>query len=186
MSVLAPQPNVTQQRPTAVSPRKVVGVGGPHATPRRLAVALAGIVATVFACRPLPASPAQDYMLHCMGCHGTEAQGIPGKVPPLANALSRFMRTPAGRDYILRVPGAANSALSNEQLAAVLNWLAVTYDQGTSRNGSHAGKTPAIPAPFTAAEIASVRHIPLVSVLATRNTVVRDLAKSGPAPPPQY
>ncbi len=25
------------------------------------------------------ASPAQDYMLYCMGCHGAEAQGVPGK-----------------------------------------------------------------------------------------------------------
>ena len=70
------------------------------------------------------ANPAQDYILNCMGCHGTEAQGIPGKVPPLANALSRFMRSPEGRNYVLRVPGAANSALSDQQLAAVLNWLA--------------------------------------------------------------
>ena len=29
------------------------------------------------------ASPAQDYMLYCMGCHGSQAQGVPGRVPPL-------------------------------------------------------------------------------------------------------
>src|SRR3954453_20459132 len=78
------------------------------------------------------ANPAQDYTLNCMGCHGNEAQGIPGKVPPLANALSRFMRSPEGRNYVLRVPGATSSALSNEQLAPVLNWLAVTYDSSAS------------------------------------------------------
>ena len=123
------------------------------------------------------ANPAQDYALNCMGCHGTEAQGIPGKVPPLANALSRFMRSPEGRNYVLRVPGAANSALSNEQLAAVLNWLAVTYDSSASATQ---------PAPFTSTEVAAVRHQPLLSVLATRSAVVHNLATTGPSPPPRY
>ena len=123
------------------------------------------------------ASPAQDYMLNCMGCHGTEAQGVPGKVPPLANALSRFMRTPEGRNYVLRVPGAANSALSDTQLAAVLNWLAVTYDSKAATDQ---------PAPFTSQEVSLLRHRPLVSVLATRSAVVRNLATTGPAPPTSY
>ena len=123
------------------------------------------------------ANPAQDYALNCMGCHGTEAQGVPGKVPPLANALSRFMRSPEGRNYVLRVPGAANSALSNEQLAAVLNWLAVTYDSSASATQ---------PALFTSTEVAAVRHQPLLSVLATRSAVVHNLATTGPSPPPRY
>jgi len=89
----------------------------------RLAVALApGAFAAA-----VPASPAQDYTLYCMGCHGAQAQGVPGKIPPLAGSVSLFMRTPEGRDYVLRVPGAANSALPDAQLAAVLNWLAETY-----------------------------------------------------------
>ena len=74
------------------------------------------------------ANPAQDYMLFCMGCHGAQAEGVPGKVPPLAHSLGLFMRTAAGRNYLLRVPGASNSALSDAQLAAVLNWLAQQYN----------------------------------------------------------
>ena len=123
------------------------------------------------------AGPAQDYTLNCMGCHGTRAQGVPGKVPPLANALSRFMRTPEGRNYVLRVPGAANSALSDTQLAAVLNWLAVTYDSNAATGQF---------APFTSQEVSRLRHEPLVSVLATRSAVVRNLATTGPAPPTSY
>jgi cytochrome c553 len=121
-------------------------------------------------------SPAQDYMLYCQGCHGEQAQGVPGKVPPLAGSINRFMRTPEGRDYLLRVPGAANSALSDEQLTAVLNWLAGRY--------APAGEPPA--APFTVAEVARVRHTPLANVLATRAAVVRALAASGPSPPDKY
>lgn len=124
------------------------------------------------------ASPQQDYVLYCMGCHGAQAEGVPGKVPPLAHALGRYMRTPAGRNYVLRVPGAANSVLSDSQLAAVLNWLAQTFDgEELTQNNV---------APFSTAEVTGLRHSPLPSVLATRSTVVRDLATSGLAPPASY
>ena len=96
------------------------------------------------------AGPAQDYTLYCMGCHGAQAQGVPGKIPPLAGALARFMRTPEGRNYVLRVPGAANSALADAQLAAVLNWLAERYSAPDEPRPlpwtrSHACATPPLP-----------------------------------------
>jgi len=116
-------------------------------------------------------------MLYCMGCHGTLAQGVPGKVPPLANSLGKYMRTPAGRSYVLRVPGAQNSALSDQQLAAVLNWLATTYsaeDLGAD-----------VPL-FTTAEVTALRHSPLAAVLEARREVIRGLAAGGSAPPAEY
>jgi mono/diheme cytochrome c family protein len=118
------------------------------------------------------ASPAQDYALHCMGCHGATAAGVPGKVPPLAATLVQFMRSPAGRSYVLRVPGASNSVLTDVQLAEVLNWIAGQFggDQVT-----------ALPAPFTAQEVAAHRHTPMAGVLATRREVVRELVASGAA-----
>jgi len=122
------------------------------------------------------ASPQQDYMLYCMGCHGAQAQGVAGKVPPLAGALARFMRTSEGRNYVLRVPGAANAALSDAQLAAVLNWLAERY-----RVAQEAPATP-----FTAEEVSAVRHTPLADVQATRREVVGALAASGAAPAAEY
>jgi cytochrome c553 len=140
----------------------------------RRAAAVACVV-TAFVSMAAQASPAQDYILNCMGCHGTQAEGVPGKVPPLANVLSRFMRTAAGRNYILRVPGAANSALSDAQLAAVLNWLAVTYDSPATNL-----------TPFSSEEVSAVRRRPLISVLATRSAVVRSLAATGSAPAAQY
>jgi mono/diheme cytochrome c family protein len=122
------------------------------------------------------ASPAQDYLLYCMGCHGAAAQGVAGRVPPLAVELARFMRASVGRDYVLRVPGAANSVLSDAQLAAVLNWLAATYP---------AADVPT-PAPFTAEEVTRTRHTPLADVGAARREVLRQLAADGPAPAPDY
>jgi cytochrome c553 len=124
------------------------------------------------------ASPQQDYILYCMGCHGAQAEGVPGKVPPLAHALGRYMRTAAGRDYVLRVPGAANSVLSDSQLAAVLNWLAQTFDRDELTQNN-------VP-PFSTAEVTGSRHSPMPSVLATRSVVVRDLEATGPAPPASY
>jgi len=144
----------------------------------RFAAACAFVVACAFAAAAAQASPQQYYILFCMGCHGPQAEGVPGKVPPLANSLARYMRTAAGRNYILRVPGAANSVLTDAQLAGVLNWLAQTFD-GEELDKSHA-------ALFTTEEVTGLRHSPLQSVLATRSAVVRDLAATGLAPPARY
>ncbi|MGN6453455.1 MAG: cytochrome c [Steroidobacteraceae bacterium] len=140
------------------------------------AAPLSAALAASFIAPALCASPAQDYMLYCMGCHGAQAQGVPGKIPPLAVSLALFMRTPEGRNYVLRVPGAANSALPDAQLAAVLNWLAISY-------GAPDGPPPA---PFTVSEVSSVRRMPLADVQARRREVIATLAASGAAPPAQY
>ena len=140
----------------------------------RLALAVA--LATAAFTAAVRASPAQDYMLYCMGCHGAQAQGVPGKIPPLAGSVSLYMRTAEGRDYVLRVPGAANSALPDAQLAAVLNWLAESY-------GAPGGPRPV---PFTVDEVTRVRHTPLVDVQARRREVIRAQAATGAAPATQY
>jgi len=141
--------------------------------PRCLSAALS--VAAAFASTAL-ASPAQDYMLYCMGCHGAEAQGVPGKIPALAGNLGRFMRTPDGRNYVLRVPGAANSALPDDRLAAVLNWLSQQYP----------APHETAPAAFTEAEVANARRTPLANVQQTRRAVLEALSATGSAPPASY
>jgi cytochrome c553 len=141
------------------------------------AVATTAAAATTFFVPAAHASPHQDYVLYCMGCHGPEAEGVPGKVPPLAHSLGRYMRTPAGRDYVLRVPGAANSVLSDEKLAGVLNWLAQTFNADELSND--------VPL-FSTAEVTGLRRTPLPSVLATRREVVSALAATGIAPPASY
>lgn len=143
----------------------------------KASIAWAARVLAALASGSVMASAQQDYMLFCMGCHGPEGRGVPGKVPPLADSLNRFMRTAAGRDYVLRVPGASNSALDDAQLAAVLNWAAATFDSS--------GKPLAV-APFTADEVSRVRHHTLQQVQATRAAVVKALAASGVAPPASY
>jgi len=96
--------------------------------------------------------------------------------PPLASSLALFMRSAEGRNYLLRVPGAANSVLTDAQLAAVLNWLAASYGAP--------GEAP--PVPFTVAEVTQVRRTPLPDVQARRREVIRALAATGAAPATQY
>jgi mono/diheme cytochrome c family protein len=138
---------------------------------------LCGLIALATLGADARASPAHDYMLHCMGCHGATAEGVPGKVPPLAHTLIEFMRSAAGRIYVLRVPGASNSTLTDAQLADVLNWIAARFG-GEQLSASVAR--------FTAAEVAAHRHVPMAAVQATRREVVRELAASGSAPADDY
>src|ERR1700679_4377735 len=123
------------------------------------------------------ANPAQDYMLYWMVGRAPQAEGVPGKVPPLAHALGLYMKPPAGRNYVLRVPGAANSALSDSELAAVLNWLAVTYSAG-----EFSSDTPM----FTPPQAQKLAPVPLESVLAARGEVIGAMAAAGQAPPLEY
>ncbi len=145
--------------------------------PVRPLLALAGVLLCAgLAQTSSAASPAQQYMLYCMGCHGVHGRGVAGKVPPLTS-LGRFMRSASGRNYVLRVPGAASSALSDADLAAVLNWAAHTFDDAAQASA---------PKPFTVEEVSRARHHPLDAVLEARRAVVRELAESGAAPPAEY
>jgi len=148
-------------------------MAGAHAAGRMLCAlaAMLGVSAGALA------SPHDDYILQCMGCHGATAEGVPGKVPPLAHTLIQFMRSPAGRSYVLRVPGASNSTLSDAQLAAVLNWIATRFG---------AEPLPPSTSAFTTQEVAAHRHTAMASVQATRREVLQELAASGSAPAEDY
>jgi hypothetical protein len=67
--------------------------------------------------------PQVNYMLNCMGCHVEDGSGAPGKVPSLRNTLVRFAQTSAGRRYLVQVPGTSQSALSDREIAELLNWM---------------------------------------------------------------
>lgn len=100
---------------------------------RRRAVLAAGVLAAVAA--PALADPRADYLLHCAGCHLADGRGSPGSVPSLAGPLGRIAATPAGRDYLARVPGASQAPISDEALAAVLNWVLLEFNRETLADG---------------------------------------------------
>lgn len=112
----------------------------------------------------------QHWVLNCMGCHTATGAGIAGKVPPLANALGYFEHLPEGREYLMRVPGASNSALSDQQLADVLNWLLTTM------NGD---LLPKDFKPYTAAEVAAHRRPAFDDVATIRARLIRELHERG-------
>jgi len=77
------------------------------------------------------ADPRGDYLLHCAGCHLADGRGSPPAVPSLAGPLGRIVSSPAGRDYLARVPGAAQAPISDADLAAVLNWVLLEFNRAT-------------------------------------------------------
>ena len=108
--------------------------------------------------------PAVNYQLHCMGCHLADGSGQPGRVPSVRRTLVLFSQSPEGRDYVARVPGVAQSPLSNEDTAALLNWMA--------RNLSDLKLPPGV-ADYSAAEIQGLRARPLVTVKPIRARLLR-------------
>ena len=112
----------------------------------------------------------ESWVLNCMGCHTADGSGIPGKVPPLRDSLGHFVSLPEGREFVMRVPGAANSALSDAELANVLNWVLGTMNAQTR---------PASLKPYTADEIAVHRRPALTDVARVRARLVKQLQANG-------
>jgi mono/diheme cytochrome c family protein len=111
------------------------------------------------------ATPELDYMLHCQGCHLADGRGSPGAVPSLIG-VGRFLATSRGREYLIRVPGSAQSPLSDAELAALLDWLIPRFDPDTAAAGFR---------PFDAAEVARWRRPPLTDVETLRAALLREL-----------
>jgi len=109
------------------------------------------------------ASPRIAYMLDCQGCHGANGQGVPGKVPDMRRSVAVLAATAAGRRYLVEVPGAAQSPLSNAGLARVLNWIIHHFS---------AVPVPKGVKPFTSKEVASYRATPLTEVTAVRRRLL--------------
>lgn len=131
------------------------------------AIGLVGLTANN-APDPEKLSPRMNYVLHCQGCHLPDGSGMKGKVPDMRGELGLFARLPEGRDYIGRVPGAANAHLSDAQLARVLNWLVL--EMGPAGAGPFK--------PYSAEEVGMLRRDRLQKVRAIRESL---LAQTRPA-----
>lgn len=122
--------------------------------------------------------PAQvAYLTSCGGCHGIEGVSAPHAVPTLRGLTGSFLCTRQGRDYLVRLPDVALTALSDRMLTAVLNF--VVFDLGAPVAGG--GKAR----PYTVAEVARLRRRPLTDtgLTAYRNRVVAALAARCAVPP---
>ena len=131
----------------------------------RIALALIAAAFSLAAARPAPGETAQiHYMLQCQGCHLADGTGAPGAVPSFENFVGKFLAVPGGREYLVRVPGSAQSPLSDRELADVLNWIVRAF-------GPEA--IAAAFEPFSAEEVARVRNPPLTDVESVRRGLLR-------------
>ncbi len=101
----------------------------------------------------------ENYLLHCMGCHGEAGTGLEGHVPSLRGLLARLAADPQGRRYVLGVPGVTQSSLDAQLLAEVLNWSVREFSEPPLAQRVK---------PFGSAEIAAARTKPLLEVADTR------------------
>jgi mono/diheme cytochrome c family protein len=110
-----------------------------------------------------------NYMLNCQGCHGPDGAGAAdGVVPTMKDFVGKFLEVAGGREFLVRVPGSANAALSDARLAEVLNWMLPKISPA---------EIPADFAPYTAAEVATLRRQPLADVAAVRAALVAKMAR---------
>jgi len=145
---------------------------------RVIASFAAAVSAGVLAAPPPSTGRAQlNYTLNCMGCHGADGTGAPGRIPAFPGSIGRFMRLPEGRAYLMHVPGASNSMLSDADLADVLNWLLIRFGSDDLPNDV---------AWFTAEDLSRGRRPAITAVRAEREAIVSKLAALGPAPPSEY
>lgn len=105
------------------------------------------------------ASPRINYLLHCSGCHLPGGEGAPPNVPTMHNELGRMMSVPAMRAYLVRVPGSAQSNLSDTELTEVVNWMLQEFNAAT---------LPADFEPLSTEEVSSARKEILANPLQYR------------------
>lgn len=107
----------------------------------------------------LAADPQASYILHCSGCHVADGSGSAGRVPSVRDSLAALAASAAGRRFLVQVPGAAQSPLSDAELAQVLSWMV--------RSLSDRPVSPDF-RDFSAEEVARYRKTPLTDVRGTR------------------
>ena len=137
-----------------------------------------GLAAAILFCAsPASAAPAlpelttpqSDYVEHCSGCHGMQGNSAPAEIPVLRDRVGYFMCTREGREYLIRLPNVAYSAITdNQQLADMMNFVVF---------GLGGNSAPKDAKPFVAAEVAKLRTRALgtQSLIAARAEVVNGM-----------
>lgn len=108
-------------------------------------------------------SPSINYMLHCQGCHLPGGVGHPGIVPNMRDRVGLFLRSKAGRAFLVQVPGVAQSSLNDADLAAVMNWMLPEFDPTNVKPDFKK---------FTAAEVGKYRPIPMRDLSQRRRAIL--------------
>ncbi len=121
---------------------------------------------------PDAAATRLNYQIHCRGCHSPTGAGA-GSVPQLEGHMGTFLNSQQGREFLVRVPGAATSALGDADLAEVLNWMILEFG-GAS--------VPEDFQPYTADEVGRLRSAPLNEIINYRSQVLAAINATPPTP----
>jgi mono/diheme cytochrome c family protein len=107
-----------------------------------------------------------NYQLFCQGCHTPDGVGAMA-VPRMKDQVGYFLATPAGREYLVRVPGSATSALSDADLAEVLNWIVREFAGASAPEEFER---------YSAGEVGRLRQQPLNEVEQYRSQLLAEIA----------
>ena len=111
-----------------------------------------------------------------MGCHYPDGSGERGRVPSLRDTLVPFAAVKDGRRFMIQVPGVAQSSLSDEDVARLLNWMVFNLSAAT---------VPPDFVAFSTEEVAAARHEPLPAVKAKRAWLLDGIAAGALDTPPR-
>jgi len=118
-------------------------------------------------------TPATNWQLQCVGCHLPDGEGSRrGDTPRMKGFVGHFLKVEGGREFLVRVPGASQSALSDAQLAALLNWL-------LREDGMAGASMPAQHTPYTGEEISAIRRNTILNLPATRTGLIKQMRGLG-------
>ena len=115
-----------------------------------------------------PARAHFHYQYYCQGCHTPD--GVGGRsVPKMKDHVGTFLQSQRGREYLVRVPGSATSAMNDAELAEVLNWIILEFS-GPSADDSFQR--------YTAEELGRLRQSPLNEVDRYREQLLLEIANN--------
>ena len=60
-----------------------------------------------------------------------DGSGLKNVVPDLHGTIGRMVAEPAGREYMVRVPGSAQAPVSDQKLTEIINWMLVEFSSET-------------------------------------------------------
>jgi cytochrome c553 len=111
-----------------------------------------------------------DYMLNCQGCHLPQGEGFPARgVPQIKDSMGKFLKVEGGREFLVQVPGASLSDLSDQRLADVLNWMLRTFSPNELEKTFEA---------YSAIEVNLLRKSPLTNVNELRRQLIEKIVEN--------
>ena len=112
-----------------------------------------------------PSEPSYNYKLFCQGCHLPDGTGVLGEVPSLVNNLSRYIKIPEGREFVVQVPGVMHALLTDAEVAELLNWLVKNFDDQFFEGGEFL--------PYSSEEVTNIRAKGYVDIVAKRKNILK-------------